>query len=400
MRVFDRLFGGPDIKKLKVKRDVKGMILALKNKDANIRRQAIDALEEIEDTNAIDPMTIVLLDENKDIRMRAAEVLEKMGWEPRNKTEQVFLLIAKRRWDDMVKLPIDSLIPSFEDTRLYNKVSEYYVVYYFIYPIAALWEIGQPAVSSLITTLCDRNNDIVRGFAAMALGVIGGPQSIETLTTIFMDNTEDKALRKTTAVALQCIGEPAVGPMLTALRDKNSEIGTRVSAALNLGSIGKPAVDSLIKAIRDENPEVREFAAYALAGTGDPRTIAALHSLREDEDIDIRQNTDTLLNCIGTLSSNSFLSLLQSYDDINRIVAALALGNIGNTSSVEPLFNAARFDKNDSVRNHAFFSLAKMISSIEAKEVLYESLVDKNPDVRFSAALVLLKSGVPVLREL
>ncbi|MEM5813446.1 MAG: HEAT repeat domain-containing protein [Candidatus Aenigmatarchaeota archaeon] len=58
------------------KRNVKGLIKALKYKDSNIRISAAQALGEIKDERAVKPLIQALKDENKEVREIAEEALE------------------------------------------------------------------------------------------------------------------------------------------------------------------------------------------------------------------------------------------------------------------------------------------------------------------------------------
>jgi hypothetical protein len=44
------------------------------------------------------------LDDDRDTRWEAARELDELGWEPRNDMEKALYLIAKRQWDELVKL--------------------------------------------------------------------------------------------------------------------------------------------------------------------------------------------------------------------------------------------------------------------------------------------------------
>jgi len=356
----------PNIEKLKTKRDIKGLKRALKNRDVSIRKQVINALEEIGDTSTIEILVTALMDKDKEIRYRVTEIFSKMGWKPGNATEKVAFLIAQRNWDDLVKLPVDTLTTSWKEFSTF-KVSEHYGMDSMICLISVLWEIGEPAVPYLINILGNRDKDVVdRTMAATALGVIGDLKCLEPLTTIFRDKTEDEAFRQNAALALQCMGESAMKPMILALTDSDSD--RQVSAARNLASIGKPAIEDLTKALRNEDPNVRTFAAMALASSGDPHAIGKLKSLEEDQDLDIRQTITDIQHYLDPPSLDSFISFLRLNNAGYRIVAVNGLGNLGDPRAAEPLFQAAKSDADEAVRSDAFFSLAKIISSPEVKK--------------------------------
>jgi len=64
---------------MKEKKDVKGLIKALKYKDNTIREWAVVALCEIKDARAVEPLIEALKDEDSNVRWRAAEALKDIG---------------------------------------------------------------------------------------------------------------------------------------------------------------------------------------------------------------------------------------------------------------------------------------------------------------------------------
>ena len=65
MGIFDKLFGPPNVEKLKSKKDVKGLIKALQyGEDWQIRKDAAEAIGDIGDAKAVDPIIQVLNDES------------------------------------------------------------------------------------------------------------------------------------------------------------------------------------------------------------------------------------------------------------------------------------------------------------------------------------------------
>jgi hypothetical protein len=73
------LFGPPNIEKLKERRDVKGLIKALRHNDVFLRKDAALALGEIGDTRAVEPLIAALSDNKPDVRSRAAQALGEMA---------------------------------------------------------------------------------------------------------------------------------------------------------------------------------------------------------------------------------------------------------------------------------------------------------------------------------
>jgi len=76
MGIFD-LFK-PNIVKMEKRKDVSGLIRALKNKDSYVRMRAVIALGKIGDKRAVEPLTQALNDINEFVREAAKEALDKI----------------------------------------------------------------------------------------------------------------------------------------------------------------------------------------------------------------------------------------------------------------------------------------------------------------------------------
>lgn len=79
-----------------------------------------------------------------------------------------------------------------------------------------MYEIGGPAVESLIPVLKDKHSR-VRSEAAVVLGNIKDPRAVEPLIAAI----KDTQVRWDAARALVKIGGPAVEPLIAALKDKD-----------------------------------------------------------------------------------------------------------------------------------------------------------------------------------
>ena len=77
MGIFDKL-SKPNVEKMEAKKDVKGLIKALRHEEQDIRRAAVYALGEIGDAQAVEGLRQALKHEDWGLRMYAAEALQKI----------------------------------------------------------------------------------------------------------------------------------------------------------------------------------------------------------------------------------------------------------------------------------------------------------------------------------
>ena len=75
MSIFGRK---PNVEKLKERRNIKGLIKALKDEDKNVRREAASALGKIGDKRVVELLMEALKDEDKNVRETIEEALERI----------------------------------------------------------------------------------------------------------------------------------------------------------------------------------------------------------------------------------------------------------------------------------------------------------------------------------
>jgi HEAT repeat protein len=191
----------PNIKRLKTRKNVEGLINGLKyNKDYRIRSQAARVLGTVGKASAVGPLRQALHDKNCFVRGSAAE---------------------------------------------------------------ALGEIGNPdAIEDLIVALTDKDWG-VHTSSIQSLKKIGGLRAILLLVQLLIYGKDDH-FRLLAADVLAEMGDTrAVEPLIEALKYHNPEV--RCLAAKVLGRInGVRAIWALISALKDEDKEVRMRAAWAL----------------------------------------------------------------------------------------------------------------------------------------
>jgi HEAT repeat protein len=253
---------GTDVKKLKEARNVQGLIIVLNHKDPAVQYDAAEALGEIGDDRAVEPLATVLKnDEISGVRWKAAEALSK---------------------------------------------------------------IGTAAVDALIGAL-QHNDDDVRWKAAMALGEIGDPRSIDPLLRLLCD--EDRFVKSHAALALGAIGEPAVNPLICALREGDGNLRWGAAIALGKIRDPR-SIEPLIRALADKYENVRAESAKALAAMGKSSLEPLLQFLKFSEGDVRLEVVTALGELQDTGAIQPLIQHLENADDDERKAIADALDAI------------------------------------------------------------------------
>lgn len=208
----------------------------------------------------------------------------------------------------------------------------------------------------LIADLCSPN-ETTRRCAAEDLGECGDQSAVESLVHVLADPSP--AVCEAALDALERIGgEAVVQAALLALHSEH--VPLRNAASLLLGELGEAAVGPLTELLDDQNKDVRLFAIDTLARIGSRSAETALVRALEDAEVNV------------------------------AAAAAGALGQIGGTSSVEPLIAALKADS--WVRCAAAKSLGR-IGGLQALRTLTGLACDEDPLVSFAAAQALIETG-------
>ena len=173
------LFGPPNVDRFKARGDVLELIKALDYpKHWRVRRDAAEALGEIGDPDAVEPLIGVLRDDNPSVRMSAAEALGQIG-----DVRAVEHLLAA------LKSPAVEVRKSAAE---------------------ALGQIGDVrAVEPLIAAMKEASWSVRRA-AAEALGRIGDPDATDALTAALEDH--DSNVRRAATESLEAIASQPLRP--------------------------------------------------------------------------------------------------------------------------------------------------------------------------------------------
>jgi len=365
---------------------VDGLLAALADQNASVRRIAAEALGKIGSDRAINSLLTALTDPDAHVCQNAADSLGEIG----SKCAIDALLIALKyggSWVSgiaagrLVKIGheyvIDELLVALKDVdpEVRSRAA------------AALGRIGsERVIDDLLTALKDTNS-WVRRSAASALGRIGSERTTDSLLILLKDTDPD--IRWSAARGLGKIGsEDMIDDWLTALKDMNDQVrGIAAKALVKIGSAR--VIDGFLVALKDLDPNVRISAAAALGRIGSEHAIDGLLTALKDPNRSVRWSAARALGKIGNDQTiDSLLIVLKDTDSSVRSSALEALGDIDNECVIDHALAALK-EINYQDRGIAVEVLVK-IGSEQVIDGLLIALRDPNPKVRDSAAAALV----------
>jgi HEAT repeat protein len=256
--------------------------------------------------------------------------------------------------------------------------------------LEASWALGEIGDGSVVAPLVEALRDedwYVRKQAAVSLCNLKSSESVGLLVSAL--NDEDWYVRKQAARILGTIGDArAAKPLAWALKDEDPVVKGEAAAAL--GRIGDPgaAADAILAALKDEDPMVRGDAVATLQDKGYAAVAPLIHALIHRRDENVKREAADALVIVGPPAVEALCHVLtldkKKTHAIARQIAAWTLGTIGDPRAVEPLGQALKQDKSDSVRHEAAMTLAQ-IGDARAVELLVEATKEKDEEIRKAA---------------
>ena len=251
---------GKSIAKMKDAYDISGLVRLLNHRDPDIQYHAVEALGEIGDAGAVEPLiTLLKHDEMSGVRWKTAQSLVKIG---APSVEPLISVLQHSdsdvRWKAAIALgeigdlrATEPLIRQLSDSDRFVKSRTAH----------ALGMMGAPVIRPLIRILRQGDGN-QRWGAAIALGRIKDPQAVEPLILALADKYEN--VRAEAAASLAAIGTPAIAPLIRFL--KYSEGTVRIEVMNALGELhASDAIEPLVQMLEKADEEER----YAIAATLD-----------------------------------------------------------------------------------------------------------------------------------
>ena len=235
----------------------------------------------------------------------------------------------------------------------------------------------------------------IRAAAIGPLARSGTPDTAQLLVEVLKD--KNRTVRQNAATALVQIGESAISALSTQL---NAQVpNARLNAIRILGDIAEtlpntapmePVVNMLIERLQDSVGAVRLAAINTLVKCG-PLAVDALIAQMDAPNTVVRSAATKALGQMGDVAKKSLINTLSNPKSIVRQNAAAALGqllpNEGDFYQVTRYINDLR-DTDDAVRANAARMLGQL-GDIRALEQLVAALGDTDYRVRLQAAKAL-----------
>ncbi len=368
-------------------------IRRLKNKDDSIRQAAAQALGELGDKRAVNPLINMLDDLDPNVRSNAAQALGKLG----DKRAVKPLINRLNDSGSSVSSNAAQALGELGDKRaiepLFNRLSNSSLC---DYPYAAqvLGKLGDKrAIKPLINRLSDSNSG-VSSSAAQALGKLGDKRAVRLLITRLSDSSS--GVRSNAAQALGELGDKrAIEPLINRLSDSDLNIRSNAAQALEkLDTTKEQMVAGYVEALDSPDLFVRRDATEALGKLGNKRAIETLINKLSDSSSGVSSNAAEALGRLGNKRAvEPLIKALGDPDSYVRRDAAEALGRLGNKRAVEPLITRLS-DSNSNIRSNAAQALERLGATKEQIVAGYiEALDSSDLDVRRDAARILGELG-------
>ncbi|MBU2567706.1 MAG: HEAT repeat domain-containing protein [Elusimicrobia bacterium] len=268
----------------------------LKDKDVNVRRQAVEALLTSRDNRAVPHLIVALKDTDAFVRSGSANALG--------------LLRAKESVQELSRLVTEDTVPEVRQSAA--------VALSYIY--------DKSVVPALLKGLSDSNEG--PKYACMqTLGILKSTEAVAPLIAFLSDTNKNTRLN-----AINALGT----------------IGDRSASA------------SIREGLKDPDLNIKMETIRVLAVLNDTEGIPSLKELLDDPDKQIKIRSANALSKLGDQSGlNLAIKLASDKDSSTRIIAIDTLGNIP-TQQVLAVLKKAVTDTDRNVQQTARFALQKV----------------------------------------
>jgi len=334
-------FRRPDVWDMKGKRDVQGLVKALKYKDSEVRKGAVSCLrslawldvdskvlsfDEIVKHDLVKAVLPMIEDEDKGVRKEAksfyGDVLKRLGKAGERAVPDYLVRVARETSANdpyaVYNVRLDCAVAAemaYENVRrsscavcglkwdqstmdaLFNPYS---IVIGVVRRDTSQPAGGCPTCGNYYCAKCAKYAPgVALGSSSVQCPKCGSNLSYQieeeydsTIRWRFKQSVSIRGVNATHQFKLEY--KKDLEELFEALRHKDDDV--RENAAKALGQIGDPrAVDPLASALKDETSNVRQIAAYALGYIGDPKAVEPLTQALRDENEYVQNAAKTAL---------------------------------------------------------------------------------------------------------
>ena len=338
------------------------LLTLLTDIDRGVGPYILDALEQIGDLVAVEPLIDLLKTGSDELRTCAARALGTLG----DKRAVPVLIEALDDAEFSVRMQSTAALGKIGDTRA-------------VEPLLARLTISKPTLDSTI---------------ARALAHIGDARAFEPLLAALHDLPRRRLGSEVMsfASALRAVGGPEAISTLLDLLTGADPLWCEIAAyGLGLPEAHR-AVEPLLVALDHPVTAVRVAAASSLGVIGDERAITPLLTSGLSAEPIAPGTLGSALACLGESGEAALLALLRAPTATMRAAATDELGLARATHGITPLVQVLADDAESRVRGCAARALGA-IGNAAAVDPLIAALTDPDRNVRGAAAVALVTIG-------
>jgi HEAT repeat protein len=254
------------------------LLSLLKDDETDVQLAAAEGLGRLGDKRALDPLAALLAEETALPRPALADIQPGQSQADRDFKLRVAAAIALVRLDD--PRGIDAIAACLKDPLDPNREH--------VATQVAISNLKSQEIVPLMIAALDDPSIRVRIYAAVALGHLATSTAVDALLTKTGDREN---LRNILPALAETKDDRALDAIVKSLDDADPNI--RRTAAASIAILGNPAgADPLIAHVADQSTDVRAALTDALLKLKAKTALAALKSLANDEDPNVRAHAE------------------------------------------------------------------------------------------------------------
>ena len=356
----------------------------LGDKSGTVIETALKSMISLQD-KAVYPVILAAGLVNSSLKTIVAGSIETLGEEYKPAWEQQLLACLKLDDSDLVAFSVQLLVKLTGVTHvdLFMTFAASTEPVIRAAAIEALVKTGAKKVIGTINEAMIDDDPIVRAQAAIAVGTLYSPRSIELLGKMLNDS--NLTVRRSAAQSAAKIDEADLGdPIVAALSTETDHLVIEyLLEGLNKNG-GKNAYSLLVQFVEGPDTELREIALKALRKLKLQESAPVFTRLLDDRQPHIRKQA---IEQLALLKVNGAIPRLKQMvkadtDEHVRGACARALGDLQDKTSLDLL--EAALEDHAVVRFQAVLALGKIGNSAAAPSLL-ALLKDSQPEIRYQA---------------